>query len=126
MIANFIKNNSSLKNRSVKFKGWDAKNKTWTTEGIRIENGKVGSKNQDLIIVECTNILDINGKEIYEGDILRAFKETGIKWEENFYIAQWDKTGYWKLTRTDGKEWYSAGIMSDLRHIEIIGNIHTQ
>lgn len=73
----------------LKFRLWDIKEKTWLpiTTGFGIQGVSGGiidlNKifNKDYIIQQFTGLLDINDKEIYDGDIIE-WKEP-INWDKN-------------------------------------------
>jgi len=116
--------------REIKFRAWDKKNKAWIysdhTEGMAwfwqlLE--KFDTKN--FILMQYTGLKDKNGKEIYEGDMVKvefiSYPET-----ENEKLL---RTFVSPITYQDGFFAFSDGY--DLHvpcqacfRVEIIGNIY--
>jgi uncharacterized phage protein (TIGR01671 family) len=75
--------------REIKFRAWDKANKVYIVptekNGGNVINAWVDSESDVSIIEQFTGLLDKNGKEIYEGDILRISAKD--KWEEVNYSA---------------------------------------
>jgi len=130
--------------REIKFRAWDKKNKmmllndSLSTHFISF-NGSIGVHDncgnvkyndgesfvsEKIIPMQYTGLKDKNGKEIYEGDILRLNgiypRTCGEKLYDITGVVFHEKSGMWKV---DSK---FAELMLDyyLGRYEVIGNIH--
>ena len=125
-------------NREIKFRAWDKTSNVmirgmqgdWylRPDGIPVLIDREGDEEQirDYEIMQFTGLLDKNGKEIYEGDVLaskydkRPFE---IIWKDGIGDLQ-QEVGFWMLNKfTNSVFMIHQGHIND-RKLEIIGNIY--
>lgn len=101
--------------RQIKFRAWDKNKKEWSA----LITGQVDllmittlniPENNHLEIQQYTGIKDVNGKEIYEGDIVSAGGDQ-FRW-----VITWD---YLEFIQLPG-----MSFEQDFSWVEIIGNIN--
>ena len=111
--------------REIKFRAWDKENEEmYDVAMIDVETGEVAytdhptGYNADALLeqvelMQYTGLKDKNGKEIYEGDILKDCDTREIKtviWHKNCFILR-DTKGFYQWTYFEDEH-------------EVIGNIY--
>lgn len=113
-----------LEFREIKFRAFDTKNKTWTYVtlgdlvcGACTNHGDKPLSGAIQIWCEYTGLKDKNGKEIYEGDIIRAW---GRNYEIKICEMQDSDCSYFY----QGWGFDNSSLYEEHDFVEIIGNIH--
>ncbi len=110
--------------REIKFRGWDSEDKIMLNPQDLSQNDELWTwlGKKDVVLMQYTGLIDKNGKEIYEGDILQRETETGI--EKNLYIQDlFQNGGFWMSHKMFGQ--VSGLIVSKQNfQFQIIGNIY--
>lgn len=114
------------KTRDIKFRFWDKKENKFTDYGAVHLYGAIMTRSytfggmydfvgddatKDIIVQQFTGLKDRNGKEIYEGDIVRLGKN------QKHCIVVWNEIMAGYMIR-DG------GLTNELVFYEVIGNIY--
>ena len=112
-------------NRVYKFRAWDKKqNKMYDLEkciGFEVSDFRnKRPQHKDLEVMQFTGLKDVNGKEIFEGDI--------VKWDDSNdsgYVSYMSETTEYVVDEWKEGDRKSKGhSLSSLGEVEIIGSIY--
>ena len=118
--------------RKLKFRAWDKLEKRfiYPDKGYqghyvldlngRFQNLQNGSGGDEYVVQQFTGYYDKNGKEIYEGDIIRSYSEEFINENYEGEVVFLDAAFHVNTFQIDVKTY--AGLWSG-DDIEVIGNI---
>lgn len=99
-------------NRKIAFRAWDKKNK--------IMNKLQPKELENIILMQYTGLQDKNGKEIYEGDVVKWFSNRVEK-----AIVQFSNGIFQlKIQEPENDDYYMDILYNWTNTIEVIGSIY--
>jgi len=107
--------------RVIKFRAWDDGAMIYSHNNI-INHSNIQLQwffrtiRQDAIVMQFTGLLDKNGKEIYEGDIVLP-----VKFKDIPNIVEYVANGFYRVKKHNDKFYYNPLGTCEVR---IIGNIY--
>lgn len=115
--------------REIKFRAWDKHDKEFAQNIYCLSDMSIAERafvvddeGGEFIVEQYTGLKDKNGKEIYEGDILR---EKGLL---SSTCVEWDKNNARYITKVLDRSKCVASVfyfdIIDALECEVIGNIH--
>lgn len=109
--------------REIKFRAWDLVNETMIglNETPQEFWSNIHPSCCDVEVMQYTGLKDKNGKEIYEGDICRAYKPNSYL--DGVYAVTWNaRERGWRYQGS--MKPYMPGVNNAGAHCEVIGNIY--
>ena len=95
-------------NREIKFRAWDGERMKDVTsigwidgEVDYISTPKISAPADDFVLMQYTGLKDKNGKEIYEGDVLKGRYNGAVEWSTSS-VCYGGWTDFWKESEIIG------------------------
>lgn len=113
-----------MKTREIKFRAWDKLAKKFTVLGYAIDGNGKFIVHPGIIVNQFTGVYDKNGNEIYEGDILSIYPDTGMNKESKAVVVfEEGAFQYQYKTKPQTPDQYRFEYHNMASH-KIIGNIY--
>lgn len=109
--------------RTIKFRAWD-KLAERMQDPFNPFRSSAYSNPGNFEFMQFTGLFDRNGKEIYEGDIVRVHGDAFDVGDEPEFEVKWSKEGGYFMEDDFGGD-YLPCLGNDNYELEIIGNIYS-
>ena len=114
--------------REIKFRAWDKTDKRWLESQEFSISGNGGIQTFGVYhpcdVMQFTGLLDKNGREIYEGDIIKTMMHYAD--DDGNPVDGQEKTFTVKWVESKGMQYVGLSLFpcDDIYQLEIIGNIY--
>jgi uncharacterized phage protein (TIGR01671 family) len=114
-------------NREIKFRAWDDGRMVYMTGALASISRFFRVIRKDSILLQFTGLKDKNGKEIYEGDVVKCVANNDFKWPANGVVEYLPSSAGFAINvgrqSLDNDNCYYAHFWSHI-DFEVIGNIY--
>ena len=112
--------------RQLKFRSWNGKSMQYGGFSIHCTgkvDGSVLHADNPLVVMQFTGLIDVNGKEVYEGDIIARTEDHNLT-----QIVTWGESSHWR-GMDDGYNVHHIGFsvgeyFFSIDNFVVVGNIH--
>lgn len=120
--------------REIKFRAWNKVGKFYVNDvqdaydgtgpDDPFDNFGDALDDDNYVVEQFTGLTDVNGKEIYEGDIVHGYdqepdRDDGYVGSSVIDVVNFENGAFWI-----GDSWYKVMVMTP-PIVEVIGNVHT-